>query len=104
MIEATEKHMMSEVPFGLLLSGGLDSSLIASIAQRAATKKGIKLKSFCIGLKDSQDLIYAKQVADMIGTDHYTFNFTVEEGLMFMKDVIRHIETYDYTVRSSTPM
>lgn len=70
MIEVTEKHMMSEVPFGLLLSGGLDSSLIASIAQRISNKKGIRLKSFCIGLKDSQDLIYAKQVADKIGTEH----------------------------------
>jgi len=71
------------------LSGGLDSSLTASIAQRIATKKGLgKLRSFCIGLKDSPDLAAAQKVADVVGTDHRPLTFTVDEGLMFMQDII----------------
>jgi len=71
------------------LSGGLDSSLTASIAQRIANKRGIgKLKSFCIGLKDSPDLAAAEQVAKVVGTDHRALHFTVDEGLMFMQDII----------------
>lgn len=63
-----------------------------------------KLKSFVVGLNGSQDIAAAQKVADFIGSDHHTFNFTLDEGLMFLQDVIYHIETYDYTVRSSTPM
>lgn len=80
--------MMSEVPFGLLLSGGLDSSLIASIAQKIARKKGITLKSYCIGLENSSDVKAARKVADFIGTNHMDWTFTVEEGIDFLKDVI----------------
>jgi len=93
LIETVESHMMTEVPYGLLLSGGLDSSLIASIAQRLADKKGLKLKSFCIGGEGSQDILAAEKVAKFIGTEHYSFDFKVEEGLMFMQDIIYHIET-----------
>lgn len=70
------------------MSGGLDSSLTASIAQRIAKKKGIQLKSFCIGLEGSPDLAAAQKVANFVGTDHKGLSFTVDEGLMFMQDII----------------
>lgn len=88
LIETVEKHMMSEVSFGLLLSGGLDSSIIASIASRIAKKNGITLNSFCIGLKNSPDSKAAKEVAKHIGTNHLDWVFTVEEGIDFLTDVI----------------
>ena len=99
--------MLAEVPFGLLLSGGLDSSLIASIACREYKKLGNQdsLRSFCIGLKGSPDLAAAEKVAKHIGTKHYSFIFTVQQGLDALSDVIYHLETYDVTtVRASTPM
>lgn len=100
--ESVRKHMMSDVPYGVLLSGGIDSSLVASIATRNTSEK---LKSFCIGLKGSPDLKAAKEVANWIGTEHYSFEYTIEEGLDALEDVIYHIETYDVTtIRASTPM
>merc|ERR1712223_56147 len=104
---SVRRHLLAEVPFGLLLSGGLDSSLIASIACREYKKLGNhdKLRSFCIGLKGSPDLAAAEKVAKHIGTKHYSFTFTVQQGLDALSDVIFHLETYDVTtVRASTPM
>merc|ERR1711963_297665 len=101
------RHLLAEVPFGLLLSGGLDSSLVASIACREYKKLGNHdvLKSFCIGLKGSPDIAAAEKVAKHIGTKHYSFIFTVQQGLDALSDVIYHLETYDVTtVRASTPM
>ena len=109
---AVERQMMSEVPFGVLLSGGLDSSLVASVAaKRLALQStdsspwGRKLHTFAIGLEGSPDLLAARQVAQAIGTQHHEFRFTVQEGLDALADVIHHIETFDVTtVRASTPM
>ncbi|KAG0597217.1 hypothetical protein M758_UG321500 [Ceratodon purpureus] len=105
------KRLMTDVPFGVLLSGGLDSSLVAAVAQRhlasskAAKQWGNKLHSFCVGLEGSPDLKAAREVADYIGTVHKEFHFTVQEGLDAISDVIYHIETYDVTtIRASTPM
>ncbi|MCO5608465.1 hypothetical protein L7F22_062675 [Adiantum nelumboides] len=109
--KAVVKRLMTDVPFGVLLSGGLDSSLVASVACRyiADTKAGhqwgSRLHSFCVGLKGSPDLKAAKEVADYLGTLHTEFHFTVQEGLDAIPDVIYHIETYDVTtIRASTPM
>eukprot|EP00775_Hariotina_reticulata_P001849 gene1849-2182_t len=100
---------MSDVPFGVLLSGGLDSSLVASIASRAIKAQdsvwGNRLHSFCIGLPGSPDLKAAREVAQFLGTDHHELTFTVQEGIDAISDVIQHIETYDVTtIRASTPM
>jgi len=96
--------MMSEVPFGVLLSGGLDSSLIASIA--AQKHKGESpLKTFSIGLPGAPDSEAAKVVADYLKTEHYSFVFTLDEAIDAVESVIRHLETYDVTtIRASTPM
>jgi len=112
---AVVKCMMTDVPYGVLLSGGLDSSLISSIASRHALRRTEdgersaawypRLHSFSIGLENSPDLKYAKQVADYLGTAHHEFHFEVEEGIDALRDVIYHIETYDVTtIRASTPM
>ena len=113
--EAVKRQLMTDVPYGVLLSGGLDSSVISAIAKKYAAKrieengKGDawwpQLHSFAVGLKGAPDLIAAKKVADHIGTVHHEINFTVQEGLDAIRDVIYHIETYDVTtIRSSVPM
>ncbi|KAF1820521.1 glutamine-hydrolyzing asparagine synthase [Dissoconium aciculare CBS 342.82] len=104
--KAVERQLMSEAPSGVLLSGGLDSSLIASIAQRMTSERGgERLHSFSIGLENAPDLAAAQKAAEYIGTKHHTFTFTVEEGLEAISDVIHHLETFDVTtIRASTPM
>lgn len=101
---AVNKRLMSDVPYGVLLSGGLDSSLIASIVSRKRSVED-KLITFSIGLKEAPDLIYAKKVAQFLQSDHHEFHFTVQEGIDVIPDVIWHIESYDTTtVRASIPM
>lgn len=109
--KAVVKRMMTDVPFGVLLSGGLDSSLVAAVAKRhlSSTKAGQQwgphLHSFCVGLQGSPDLKAAREVADYLGTRHHEMYFTVQEGIDAINDVIYHIETYDVTtIRASTPM
>jgi asparagine synthase (glutamine-hydrolysing) len=103
---SVKRHLLAEVPFGLLLSGGLDSSLVASIACREYKNLGNNdmLRSFCIGLKGSPDLVAAEKAARHIGTRHYSFVFTVQQGLDALSDVILHLETWNTTVRASIPM
>ncbi|MDN5925136.1 MAG: asparagine synthase B, partial [Xanthomonadales bacterium] len=113
--QAVHRHLMSDVPYGVLLSGGLDSSLIAAIAARFAARRiedddrseawWPRLHTFSIGLPGAPDLAAAQTVADAIGTVHHGFEYTVQEGIDALDDVIRHIETYDVTsIRASTPM
>ncbi len=112
---AVHRQLMSDVPYGVLLSGGLDSSVTSALAKKYSQinlEKGEghsmwwpQLHSFAIGLEGSPDLIAAKKVADAIGTVHHEVHFTVQEGLDALRDVIYHIETYDVTtIRASTPM
>jgi len=112
---AVHRQLMSDVPYGVLLSGGLDSSVISAIAKKFAPKRieendakeawWPQLHSFAVGLVGSPDLAAAKKVAEHIGTIHHEINFTVQEGLDAVRDVIFHLETYDVTtIRASTPM
>ncbi|WP_321480520.1 asparagine synthase B [uncultured Bacteroides sp.] len=112
---AVQRQLMSDVPYGVLLSGGLDSSVISAIAKKYAAKRvetngaseawWPQLHSFAIGLKGAPDLSKAREVADYIGTVHHEIDYTVQEGLDAIRDVIYFIETYDVTtVRASTPM
>ncbi|MCG8182674.1 asparagine synthase B [Tenacibaculum piscium] len=112
---AVHRQLMSDVPYGVLLSGGLDSSVISAIAKKYSQKRiesddkstawYPQLHSFSVGLEGSPDLAAAKKVADHIGTVHHEIKFTIQEGLDAIKDVIYNIETYDITtIRSSTPM
>ncbi|MBN2766643.1 MAG: asparagine synthase B [Paludibacteraceae bacterium] len=112
---AVARQLMTDVPYGVLLSGGLDSSIISAIAKKYAAKRiesgntedawWPQLHSFAVGLLGSPDLAAARKVADHIGTVHHEIHFTVQEGLDAIRDVIYHIETYDVTtVRASTPM
>ena len=112
---AVKKQMMSDVPYGVLLSGGLDSSVISAITESFAENRiednsqskawWPRLHSFAVGLKGAPDLAKARMVADHIGTVHHEINYTIQEGLDAIRDVIYFIETYDVTtVRASTPM
>ena len=112
---SVKRQLMSDVPYAVLLSGGLDSSVISAIAQKYAARRietdsqtaawWPQLHSFAVGLKGAPDLAKAKEVADHIGTIHHEINYTVQEGLDAIRDVIYYIETYDVTtVRASTPM
>ncbi len=106
LIEATRKRLMSDVPIGVLLSGGLDSSLTSAIASRLLAENGKKLHSFSIGLDaDAPDAAAARKVAEYLGTEHHEIHFTIEEGIKILDKLIWHLETYDVTsVRASTPM
>ena len=112
---AVRRQLMSDVPYGVLLSGGLDSSVISAIAKKYAARRvetddeseawWPQLHSFAIGLKGAPDLAKAREVAEFIGTVHHEINYTIQEGLDALRDVIYYIETYDVTtVRASTPM
>lgn len=113
--ESVKSHLMTDVPYGVLLSGGLDSSLISAITQKFASRRieendlseawWPKVHSFACGLEGSPDLIAAQTVADSIGTIHHSIIFTPQEGIDALKEVIYHLETYDVTtIRASTPM
>ena len=112
---AVHRQLMSDTPYGVLLSGGLDSSIVAAVAAKFASKRvesgdqeeawWPRLHSFAIGLQGSPDLAAAQKAADALGTVHHGFEYTIQEGLDALPDVIRHIETYDVTsIRASTPM
>ena len=112
---AVHRQLMCDTPYGVLLSGGLDSSVVAAIAAKFAQRRvesgdrdaawWPRLHSFAIGLEGSPDLAAARRAADFIGSVHHEFHFTVQEGLDALREVVRHIESYDVTtVRASTPM
>lgn len=112
---AVKRQLMSDVPYGVLLSGGLDSSVISALARKYAAMRvetdsksaawWPQLHSFAVGLKGAPDLAKAREVAEHIGTIHHEINYTIQEGLDAVRDVIYYIETYDVTtVRASTPM
>tara|TARA_B100001093_G_scaffold380546_1_gene366010 strand:- start:16707 stop:18374 length:1668 start_codon:yes stop_codon:yes gene_type:complete len=112
---AVKRQLMSDVPYGVLLSGGLDSSVTSAVAKKYAEMRvesndeqaawWPQLHSFAVGLEGSPDLAAAQKVADQIGTVHHEIKFTIQEGLDAIRDVIYHLETYDITtIRASTPM
>ena len=115
LMDSVKRQLMSDVPYGVLLSGGLDSSIISAIAEIYSGKRiedgsrtrawWPRLHSFAIGLEGAPDLEKARMVAEHIGTVHHEIHYTVQEGLDALRDVIYHIESYDVTtVRASTPM
>ena len=112
---AVQSHLMGDVPYGLLISGGLDSSVVAALAMRHAQQRvdddnasqawWPNVHSFAIGLEGSPDLAAAEEVAEFIGTTHHGLTYTIQEGIDALSDVVKHIETYDVTtIRASTPM
>jgi len=112
---AVQRQLMTDVPYGVLLSGGLDSSIVSAVAKKFAAKRietggtepawWPQLHSFAVGLESSPDLVAARQVANHLGTIHHDITYTIQEGLDAVRDVIYYIETYDVTtVRASTPM
>lgn len=115
LIQAVKRQLMSDVPYGVLLSGGLDSSIVSAIAEHFSQNRieddsrtrayWPRLHSFAVGLKGAPDLAKARLVAEHIGTVHHEINYTIQEGIDAIRDVIYYIETYDVTtVRASTPM
>jgi asparagine synthase (glutamine-hydrolysing) len=113
--KAVKSHLMSDVPYAVLLSGGLDSSLVSAVAAQYVAKRvedndnsdawWPRLHSFAVGLEGAPDLVAAREVADMIGTVHHEIHFTIQEGLDAIRDVIYQLETYDTTtIRAATPM
>ena len=101
---ACTRRLMSDVPVGVFISGGLDSSLVASVAKRNLPP-GYKFHSFSCGLAGSPDVAAAQKVADFLGTEHHVLTFTVEDGIKALRKVVYHLETYDITtIRASTPM
>jgi len=113
--KSVKSHLMSDVPYAVLLSGGLDSSLVSAVAARYVAKRvededksdawWPRLHSFAVGLEGAPDLLAARKVADMIGTVHHEIHFTIQEGLDAIRDVIYHLETFDTTtIRAATPM
>ena len=113
--DAVHRQLMSDVPYGVLLSGGLDSSITSALAKKFAAKRvesgdtqsawWPQLHSFSVGLEGSPDLAAAQKVAEHIGTVHHEIKFTIQEGLDAIREVIYHLETYDITtIRASTPM
>ena len=115
LMDAVKRQLMSDVPYGVLLSGGLDSSVISAIAEKYSAMRieddsktrawWPRLHSFAVGLKGAPDLANARLVAEHIGTVHHEINYTIQEGLDALRDVIYYTETYDVTtVRASTPM
>ena len=115
LMDAVKRQLMSDVPYGVLLSGGLDSSVISAIAEKYSAMRieddsktrawWPRLHSFAVGLKGAPDLEKARRVAEHIGTVHHEINYTIQEGLDAIRDVIYYTETYDVTtIRASTPM